>query len=924
MAYGLLENTQQILEVVGIDMPRIRLAGGMSRSTLWSQILSDVFDTHVEVGIPESSALGAAICAGVGAKVFKDLTESAQSLVRIIRVHEPIPENRDQYQDFFADWKRLRDARLEVDKIAADLSLQAIIRTTNHLESSQVTPGFRPRILITAEVDPASLEILRTMGDVEHRSYREEMTMLTGEDMVEALGGYHVFITEIDVLDADVVQQLPDLRVVFSCRGNPVNIDINACTAYGIPVLNTPGRNADAVADLTVTLILMLARKIPLASNFLRQPGGEEGDMGRMGQAHFEFQGHELWQKTIGLIGFGAIGRKVARRLQSFGVHLLAYDPYAVLADALRVGVELVPFEELLSKSDFISLHAAITDETRGLISADQLAQMKSGAYLVNTARAALVDEGALIEALSSGHLGGAALDVFAIEPPGSDHPLLQLPNVIATPHVGGNTFEVSAHQGTMVVTDLKRMLQGDRPEHILNPETLEHFNWTAPRQSLSRDALSELEISPGPAVSDLQVEQRQVEEGQQDIAQSEKSGKLGGIFSRLRKSKEKAGDQHMMGDIADVKEQMTAIITRFLQRLSTDDGLQSFAQGKNVTMLYILTDLDLRFFTAFLDGVVQADLGEPPSKPDVTLKMKTDMLDGMFTGRTNAMRAAMTGKLAFSGDTMKGMTLQRIQKDLMRLYSEARAEVGDPGDLTRIVGIPSPIPEKSPPSPSVSVPGPTDRVRQVGDERDELFAILNELYLKGLITATGGNLSVRVSSQENELWITPSQIFKGNLRPEIMVRIDLDGNPLDPDSLTASSERFVHCAILRRRSDIRAVIHTHAPKAMTLALAELPFLPISTEAAFIGEIPRVPFIMPGTKELAETVTDALGDGVAVLMQNHGLVVVGSTLRRAADLTEVIEHTADSIVTCHAMGVEPPVLPDEVLKKLREIGKMMA
>ncbi len=896
-AFSLRANAEQIEAVTGRRTETPRLSGGLSRSTFFTQLVCDVFDRPVAVTeTSEASALGAAICAGVGAGVFGGLEEGAAALVRVTRRHAPDAASGPLYAELYPGWNELRTSRVATDARAAGLLLRGI--ETLAPEASAADAGFRPRILVSADMDEAGLEALRDIGEVEYASFRRAMRLLTGPSLVEALRGVHVFVSEIDVIDAAALLEAPDLRVVAVCRGDAVNVDVEACTALGIPVLHTPGRNAGAVADLTVAFLLMLARKLPEANAFLREPGGEAGDMGRMGRAFGQLQGRELWRKTVGLVGLGAVGRRVVERLRPFGARCLVHDPY-LDPDAVRLaGAEPVSFDELLRASDFISLHAAVTEESRGLIGAGELKRMQPGSFLVNTARAALVDEDALLAALSSGRLGGAALDVFAVEPPASDHPLLALPNVIATPHVGGNTADVAAHQGRIVADDLARLRRGEPPLHALNPETLPDFDWSQPRPAPAPELAARLGNAAGPAVTDLQ--------------------KASGAPRRRKQPRRRSAPSDAAGrkgsDSVKIRESMERLLRNFLDRIRADEALGRFAKsGQDVTLHFALTDLGTEFHFGFRDAEVFADLGAPQEEGAVQLKMKADLLDGMFTGRRNAMQSAMDGELSFSGDTAKAMTLTQIQRDLSRLYGQAREEVGDPGDLT---AIPDAAGAASPATASSSVAS--------GDVRHELIGVVQELYAAQLITATGGNVSVRVPDSADEAWITPSQLFKGDLRPEILVRMGMDGRSLEEGARSPSSEALMHTAVLKAKAEAQAVIHCHAPHATILVNSELPFLPISTEAAFFQNIGRIPFIMPGTQELADAIVEAMGDGWAVLMQNHGLLVAGRSLRRAADMAEIIERTSQVIIGCYAVGKQPPVLPEETVEMLSRYGDLMA
>ncbi len=914
MAFVLRANIEQMASVCGSMPHEVFLSGGLSRSTLWSQIVSDVLGCRLRVSAQtEATALGAAFCAGVGAGVFPDLTTAAGTMAQAARAHLP-GEEAEVYQSLYADWQALRNAQRPADSLAAERFIQTLMSrgTASSGDEPRLfppAPEFKPRIYISAEVDERTLHQLQKLGEVTYRPYRSEGIVLTGDHLVETLKHVQVFVTEVDLLDAEALLQLPDLRLVIVCRGNPVNIDVEACTTAGVLVTHTPARNADAVADLAVGFMLMLARKLPPALAFLRQPGGEAGDMGRMGQAHTEFLGSELWRKTVGIIGGGAIGKKVIQRLIPFGAHLLLYDPYLSEEEATLLGAEKASFERLLAESDFISLHAPVNEETRSMIDAAAFEKMKPGAFLVNTARAALVDQEALLVALRNERLGGYATDVFPIEPPAADDPLLSFPNVIATPHLGGNTREVAAHQGEMVVNALQSALAGKPPDHLLNPQALERFAWVGKRKA-DTTALKTRTMSPKPGVIDLEVAQAVTHAGI-DITEPQPTHEPGGT---------RGDDAEVTMKQNETQQKMIAILQAFAARLVADQSLAQFARGKKITFSFTIKDLDETFWMRFMDGKVEAGLGTPPSEAEVKLKMSADIFDGIFTGRINATKAATSGKLSFSGDTAKAMSFIRIQGNMSRLYTEARQQIGDPGDLTKLSAMPSPPPPVASPPPKEERPS-----TKTGDVRDQILLVVNELYAKGLITATGGNLSARCEDNPNEIWITPSAIFKGDLRAEMMVRMDLNGTILGYSPYSASSERRVHCAIYKQRPDITAVIHTHAPYATMMALTGTPFLPISTEAAFIGDLPVVPFIMPGTDALGEAVARAIGaQGVAVLMQNHGLVVAGSSVRRAADLTEIIETTAQNIITCKMLGVEPPVLPEEIVQQLKDIGSMMA
>lgn len=282
------------------------------------------------------------------------------------------------------------------------------------------------------------------------------------DDILARIGEAEILITHLAPLSASMMERLPRLKLVAVSRGGPVNIDLAAARERGIVVVNTPGRNASAVAEFTIGAILAATRNITRGHEALRH-GEWRGDLYRADET-----GDELSDMTVGVIGYGEIGTRVVRLLRAFGCRVLVADPYVQLApEDAGDGVRRVGLEGLLEDSDVVTLHARVTSETRGFIDADAFARMKPGAFFVNTARGPMVDYDALTRALESGRLGGAMLETFAVEPVPSDWTLLGLPNVTLTPHIAGASLKTVRVAAARVAEEVRRFIAGERP---LNP----------------------------------------------------------------------------------------------------------------------------------------------------------------------------------------------------------------------------------------------------------------------------------------------------------------------------------------------------------------------------------------------------------------------------------------------------------------------
>jgi D-3-phosphoglycerate dehydrogenase len=322
----------------------------------------------------------------------------------------------------------------------------------------------RPVALVTASCRGPGFDRLQELCEVHYDPWidHQPLRIWDGDRLAEEVDaiGATVLVCEADFVHGAVLDR--PLLVIGSTRGDPTNVDVPAATAKGIPVLRTPGRNADGVAELAVGLLLAASRHLVAADRDVRA-----GEIFRDGSIPYQrFRAWQLAGRTAGLVGLGAVGRATKWRLEGLGMTVVSFDPYA--ADATHDSLDA-----MLADADVVSMHAAPTPETLGLMDADRFAAMRPGSIYVNSARAGLHVLDDLTAALQSGHLAAAGLDHFDGEKLPKGHPLIGMDNVVLTPHIGGATYDTEANHTAMIADDIARLLAGERPLHCVNPEVL-------------------------------------------------------------------------------------------------------------------------------------------------------------------------------------------------------------------------------------------------------------------------------------------------------------------------------------------------------------------------------------------------------------------------------------------------------------------
>jgi len=324
------------------------------------------------------------------------------------------------------------------------------------------------KAFILASFDPKSLDRLRTKIEVIYESWMDTRRLLSPEELVQRIESedMHILVVEADFVFDEVFEGTNKLRFVGICRGSTDHVDVDAATEHGVLVVNTPARNAIAVAELTVGLMLSLARHIPVAHSTVQS----QEWLDPVGP-YISLRGTELASKVAGIVGLGAIGCEVAKRLRAFDMTIVVYDPYVSPERIAELGARQLELDELMRESDFVTIHCPLAPETSGLISADRIGSMKPTACLVNTAGWEIVDEKALLGALEQRHIAGAAFDVYETHPVPLHSPFLKLDNVVLTPHIGGATDGTIKRYSEIMTRDIERFTEGKRPQNLVNPQ---------------------------------------------------------------------------------------------------------------------------------------------------------------------------------------------------------------------------------------------------------------------------------------------------------------------------------------------------------------------------------------------------------------------------------------------------------------------
>lgn len=327
------------------------------------------------------------------------------------------------------------------------------------------------KIFNTAPFEPKYLELLEAQIGTVVQGLPESERLLAPYELRRELAEHSpdVLIVELNPVTKEAIQAADALRVLAVCRSGTGNVDIQAATKKGILVIRAPGRNASAVAEMTIAMMINIARNIPAGIKLIQDHKWVD-----MIRTCYDLEGLELAGRTAGIVGVGAVGRALARKLTGFNMRLLGYDPYVNPETLKDLPLEIISLEQTATQSDFLILLASVTEESRGMINADVISKMKPSAYLINMARSALIDMQALYTALLNHRIAGAAMDVHEKEPLPVDSPWLLLDNVILTPHLGGATRDAVRNHSRMIYEDLTRIFNGCRPLHLANPEAWE------------------------------------------------------------------------------------------------------------------------------------------------------------------------------------------------------------------------------------------------------------------------------------------------------------------------------------------------------------------------------------------------------------------------------------------------------------------